>query len=268
MKKVLIIGYGLVGQHTGKYFTYADYVDKDGIVRNVKSNDASVHTKWDIAFISVPTPMQDNGRCDMSYIYDVLTNWKDKVNYFCSRSTVEIGTTDYVNDNLETNFCVQPEYLGMTPKHVMVEPKGDPFIILGGSKDVTKIFAEEWMKVTNAYAQIFQTEGKTAECVKLMENTFLATKVIFMNEWFDIAENVGVNFNELRELWLLDPRVSRDHTYCYRDKRGFGGRCLPKDLNNLVYYCRNFIKKPAKMIEFILGYNKELRANNIEEDEE
>jgi UDP-glucose 6-dehydrogenase len=67
-----------------------------------------------------------------------------------------------------------------------------------------------------------------------MENCFLALKVTFCNEFFDIAEQFGVDYNELRELWLLDPRIGRSHTFVMPDDRGFGGKCLPKDVSALV----------------------------------
>jgi UDP-glucose 6-dehydrogenase len=68
-----------------------------------------------------------------------------------------------------------------------------------------------------------------------MENSFLALKVTFCNEIYDIAQAVGVDYNELRELWLLDPRIGRSHTFVMPDARGFGGKCLPKDMAALVH---------------------------------
>lgn len=68
----------------------------------------------------------------------------------------------------------------------------------------------------------------------LMENCFLALKVTFCNEFYDIAERFGIDYNELRELWLLDPRIGRSHTFVLPDDRGFGGKCLPKDVSAMV----------------------------------
>jgi UDPglucose 6-dehydrogenase len=88
-----------------------------------------------------------------------------------------------------------------------------------------------------------------------MENSFIATKVSFVNEFYDLAETIGVNFNELRELWLADSRVSRHHTYCYGNNRGFAGKCLPKDLKNLAHFFR-MKGKPSGFMEFIISYNQ------------
>ena len=74
----------------------------------------------------------------------------------------------------------------------------------------------------------------TAELTKYMENAWLATQVTFSNEFYEIAQNFGVDYLELRELWGLDPRVSMSHTLVFKHKRGFGGKCLPKDLDAII----------------------------------
>jgi UDP-glucose 6-dehydrogenase len=62
----------------------------------------------------------------------------------------------------------------------------------------------------------------------------LALKVTFCNEFFDVAGAYGIDYNELREVWLEDPRIGRSHTFVYEDKRGYGGKCLPKDVSALI----------------------------------
>src|SRR5207249_2446719 len=56
----------------------------------------------------------------------------------------------------------------------------------------------------------------------------------FCNEFFDIAEQLNVDYSELRELWVLDPRIGKSHTFVFPDKRGYGGKCLPKDLDAVI----------------------------------
>jgi UDP-glucose 6-dehydrogenase len=67
-----------------------------------------------------------------------------------------------------------------------------------------------------------------------MENAYLAMKVTFCNEFYDIATKFGVDYNEMRELWLQDPRMGRSHTFVFPDDRGYGGKCLPKDVNAII----------------------------------
>ena len=78
------------------------------------------------------------------------------------------------------------------------------------------------------------TTAETAELVKYATNTFLATKVEFTNELYDAAIHLGIDFERLRELWLLDPRIGRSHTGVNRKARGFGGACFPKDMSAFI----------------------------------
>ena len=68
-----------------------------------------------------------------------------------------------------------------------------------------------------------------AEVVKYMENAFLATKVAFCNEFFDLCSAVGVDYDWVRLLWLQDDRINPSHTLV-TGERGYGGQCLPKDM--------------------------------------
>ena len=68
-----------------------------------------------------------------------------------------------------------------------------------------------------------------------MENSFYSVKVTFCNQFYDLAESMGIDYNQLRETWLLDPRISKSHTFVYPDNRGYGGSCLPKDTAAIIY---------------------------------
>ena len=70
--------------------------------------------------------------------------------------------------------------------------------------------------------------------MKYMENSYLALKVTFVNEFYEICRTFGADWHAVREGWLLDPRVERSHTAVFINQRGFGGRCLPKDVNAIA----------------------------------
>ena len=82
--------------------------------------------------------------------------------------------------------------------------------------------------------RIYQADAKTVEMAKYMENAFLAMKVTFCNEMYDIANALGADYNLAREIWVADPRIGTSHTFVYDDNRGYGGSCLPKDMASLV----------------------------------
>ena len=257
--RVLIVGYGHVGHQMARYFTDACYVDVDERPRRV-CDDEPVHPKevYDIGFICVPTPEggEDSaGACDVSMVRAAYARWWAYARYWCIKSTVTPGTCESLGDRV----CFSPEYYGETLGHPLVGIPRDPFIILGGPPDVTQAFATAWTLVTNSYARIYQTDSRTAELCKLMENAWIAVKVSFCNEMYDLAHAGAVDWNMLRELWLADPRVSRSHTYVYPDNRGWGGKCIPKDTANLCAWAREQ-GHPAELIEATREYNARLRA--------
>jgi UDP-glucose 6-dehydrogenase len=76
---------------------------------------------------------------------------------------------------------------------------------------------------------IFQTDTTTAEMVKYMANCFLATKVIFANEMYDICQKLGVKYEEVKQMVVADKRIKDTHLNI-TTVRGFGKKCFPKDL--------------------------------------
>jgi UDP-glucose 6-dehydrogenase len=97
---------------------------------------------------------------------------------------------------------------------------------------------------------------------KYMENAFYATKVMFCNEFFDIARRFGVDYNELREVWLADPRISRDHTFVYPQDRGFGGKCLSKDTAAIIAASEQQGYTPA-LLRAVMAVNAKYRREDV-----
>jgi len=70
-----------------------------------------------------------------------------------------------------------------------------------------------------------------------------------------------VDYNELREIWLADPRISRDHTFVYPDNRGFSGKCLPKDVSAIIASAKARGAKPS-LLEAVMAINESHRADD------
>jgi UDPglucose 6-dehydrogenase len=250
---MLIVGYGHVGQQMGRWFTEAEYVEEDGVCRKVGDGQPGTNWRYELGMICVPTPQDCAGYCDTSIVREAYARWNERVESWCLKSTVSVGTTEALGPNV----CFSPEYYGESVGHPLREAM--PFVILGGPPEVTRAWATAWSLVTNSETRIYQTDARTAELCKLMENSWLATKVSFCNQFYDLAKAAGVDWHTLRELWLADPRVSRSHTYVYPENRGFGGKCLPKDTANLCAWARK-AGRPAKFMEAVRQYNRELRG--------
>lgn len=223
---IAIIGYGCVGKNMGKLFTEAIVYDP---ILNI-GTQAEVN-RCALSFICVPTPEMENGTCDISIVEDIL-NW-NRSTYVVLRSTVSVGTTEYLAQKYDRHIVYQPEYYGETVDHPYADPQCVDWITLGGEEEDCEVVIEAYQKVRSSQLRIYTAPTRTVEFAKYMENAFLATKVIFSNEMYDIACALGVCFSKARELWLADPRMGRSHTFVYKDNRGFGGKCLPKDLNAL-----------------------------------
>lgn len=97
--------------------------------------------------------------------------------------------------------------------------------------------------------------SRTAELCKYMEKSYLAMKVAFMNQFYDIASAFDVDFDCLREVWLAGPRIGTSHTWV-TEERGFRGRCLPKDVSALISAMME--KGGAPLLEAVLEYNTDL----------
>ncbi len=228
--KVAIVGAGAVGNAIARLFPGSVIFDEPKRIGSRSDVNAC-----DAAFVCVPTPRGTDGSCDISIVEDVVS-WL-QAPLIIIRSTVSVGTTRSLAAKYGKRVVFQPEYgPAETPDHPFNDLLKVRWIILGGDRSSTNKAARLWQDVYNADVVIQQTSPEAAELCKYMENAFLATKVAFCNEFFDIAEHSGVDYNELRELWLLDPRIGKSHTFVFPDKRGFGGKCLPKDLDAIVEY--------------------------------
>jgi UDPglucose 6-dehydrogenase len=227
-----IVGYGAVGRGIHQLFPHAVSYDPP---LGLGSRDEVNRARF--AFVCVPTPMAPDGTADTSIVEDSIA-WI-QAEHIVLRSTVPVGTTDRLRHRYAKKLVFQPEYgPAETPDHPFNDLRNVRWVILGGERADTNAIADLYKTTFNAEIVIQQTDAKTAELTKYMENSYLALKVAFCNEFFDIAEAYGIDYNELRELWLLDPRIGRSHTFVLPHARGFGGRCLPKDLSAMIESAR------------------------------
>jgi UDPglucose 6-dehydrogenase len=252
---VAVVGYGAVGRGIAKLWPNAVVYDTFQALGSVDEVN-----QCQFAFVSVPTPRAPDGTCDTTAVEEVVA-WIE-TDLIILRSTVSVGTTDRLVAQTGKRLVFQPEFgPGETPDHPFREPWSIRWMILGGERNATIAVADLYKTVFNADVAIHQTDARTAELAKYMENCFLALKVTFCNEFYDIAQILGVDYNELREYWLLDPRVSRTHTFVMPDDRGFGGKCLPKDISALVATARAAGYIP-QLLEAVMEVNEALRSES------
>lgn len=221
--------------------------------------DRQAINRCDIAFVCVPSPMQPDGSCDTSIVTSCVA-WIESP-LIVLRSTVPPGTTDRLRSAYGKRVIFQPEYLGETPSHVFAALANRQFIVLGGPPEDTSAAADLYKHYYNSMVRFHFCDAVTAELAKYMENCFYAVKVTFVNAFYDLARAYGVNFDVLREVWLADTRISRDHTFVFPDQRGFSGKCLPKDVSAIVHSCLQRGVDP-KLLRAVLSINDEYLALN------
>ncbi len=253
--KIGIVGFGVVGQALGRAFAPSGHslrvYDKLQPPYNTSTNRTLVNA-CDIVFVAVPTPGMPDGQCDLSQVEECV-GWI--LPPICLKSTVPPGTVEQLSRTHSKLIAFSPEYIGEQPDHPWKEIWSAGFIIVGGPRSVQDLVISAFEGCTGtslAGVSYHRTSARTAELCKYMENCFLATKVAFVNQFLQIALSLEVDFEELRRLWLLDSRVGQSHSRVTTTK-GFGGRCLPKDLNALIATMR--ARGGAPLLEAVADYN-------------
>lgn len=215
----VIAGYGFIGQELHDLIQCEVYDPKKGHF---------VDGEFNICFICVPTPQAKDGSCDASIVLGIPKEIKAKV-YVCL-STIPPDV------KLPNNFVFQPEYSASCSPYPapLAKIKERNFLILGGDPKYTKIVRKFYETIYPPTTRIMETDSKTARIVKYMANSFIATYVSFCNEFYDICKTNKVDYDKVREGFLLDPRMCPWWTYVYEDKLGWGGDCLPKDTAAII----------------------------------
>jgi UDPglucose 6-dehydrogenase len=250
--KVTIVGYGFVGKFMKELFPAAVIYDPNQPDISVTKEEIN---KADVAFIGVPTNMLPDGSCDTSIVESCL-EWLETP-LIVIRSTIKPGTTDSLAKKYPDKHIVfQPEYIGETSNHPMKTGalSEKTFLIFGGSKQDCAKAVEVYQKVYNASVRIMCVSALEAELIKYMENTAIGTMVTLVNEFYNICKAFGVEYDMVREGFLMDPRMSRYFTFVFPDARGFGGKCLPKDINAITKASADVGYK-AEFLEAILKNN-------------
>jgi UDPglucose 6-dehydrogenase len=271
MKKIAVIGTGYVGLVTGTCFAETGNqvvcVDineakvqkmREGIIpiyephldvlfeRNIKAGRLTFTTDIvagiqdaEIIFLALPTPPGEDGSADLSYILGVadhlgkiITDYKVIVD----KSTVPVGTAEKVtaaiqaNANVDFDVVSNPEFLreGFAVDDFM---KPDRVVIGTSSEKAKKVMEQLYKPFVRQGNPIIFMDEKSAELTKYAANSFLATKITFMNEIANFCELVGADVDKVRIGVGSDDRIGKRFLF---PGIGYGGSCFPKDVQALV----------------------------------
>jgi UDPglucose 6-dehydrogenase len=215
----------------------------------------------DVVFIAVGTPSRrGDGHADLSYVFAAareIARSLSKFTVVVTKSTVPVGTSDEVErlmrqENPDADFAMvsNPEFLR---EGAAIRDFKHPDRIVIGTDDprARKVIAEVYRPLHLNAPPILYTDRRTAELTKYAANSFLATKVAFINEIADLAEKVGANVQEVARGIGLDNRIGSKFLHA---GPGFGGSCFPKDTMALIKTGQDN-ETPLRIIETVVAVN-------------
>jgi len=227
-----------------------------------------------IYFVCLPTPMNEDGSADLSIVDDVLerlASSTNKARIAVIKSTVPPGTTEAWNEKFKDTgltvvFC--PEFL--TESNALNDMRNQDRIILGGPRpQINKV--KELFRHAFQTIPIIKTSSTNAELTKYVTNCFLAMKVSFANELYQLctalAQNkLDVDYDRVVECATLDKRLGTSHWTVPsfetdengKSLFGFSLSCFPKDLNALIFKANEMGVNPT-MLKATWEKNLEVR---------
>ena len=249
--KVGVVGQGFVGSaiRTGleNFYEVLTYDIDEKLSKN-SHEDVCVYS--DIIFVCVPTPMRKDGSCDIRILEGALNHidWQVECGFVNGtidtnpvvviKSTIPPGTTEKLFDGLKfkkIQLCFSPEFL--TEANSFEDFKNQTRIIIGGPRPATGVVKQMFRKAFPTIP-IIKTGTKTAEMVKYFTNCFLASKVTFANQMFQICNDNNIDYDKVCEYALYDERIGKSHLAVPGPDGdlGFGGHCFPKDLAAMISF--------------------------------
>jgi len=216
----------------------------------------------DAVFIAVGTPSRrGDGHADLTYVHDAAREIAEAMDHYTvvvTKSTVPVGTGREVariireaRPTADFDVASNPEFLreGSAIGDFMRPDR----VIIGADSDLAReVMRRLYRPLYLIETPIVFTSIETAELIKYAANTFLATKITFINEIADLCEKVGANVNDVARGIGLDGRIGRKFLHA---GPGYGGSCFPKDTLALVKTAQDY-GAPLKIVETVVAVNE------------
>lgn len=193
-----------------------------------------------IIFLALPTPPGEDGSADLKYILGVANDIGEIIQEYkviVDKSTVPVGTADKVREAIARNYkgefdvVSNPEFLreGVAVDDFM---KPDRIVIGASSERAKNLMGELYAPFVRQGNPILYMDERSAELTKYAANSFLATKISFMNEIAQLCERMGANVDMVRRGIGSDERIGKRFLF---PGIGYGGSCFPKDVKALIH---------------------------------
>ncbi len=215
---------------------------KSNVLENrlVFSSDLdSAVKKSQVCFIAVGTPQGEDGSADLKYVFNVAESIAKSMNEYkviVDKSTVPVGTAEKVASIIKQN-SIYPFDVVSNPEFLKQGNAVDDFlhpdrVIIGSDSDrATQIMQDIYSPFFRTGNRVIVMDVKSAEMTKYAANSFLATKISFMNEIANLCEKVGADAEMVRVGMSTDSRIGNKFLF---PGLGYGGSCFPKDVKALI----------------------------------
>jgi len=254
MYNIGIVGRGFVGSAVEFGFSPQTGCDLNNMYIYDKDKSRSLHTLEnvvcysDFIFLSVPTPSNEDGSINLSYVEEALQDISEITseveeamapvnNIVLIRSTVTPGTTRKLQEKYQNlNLVFNPEFL--TERSANFDFINQARYILGGEEKYTNRVANLYRWRFGESIPVIETNYQTAELIKYMNNCFFATKVSFLNEMRQVSDLCDADWDKAVEGFIRDGRIGHSHMNVPGPdgKFGFGGKCFPKDVSAMISF--------------------------------
>jgi UDPglucose 6-dehydrogenase len=187
-------------------------------------------------FICVPSPQDDDGTCDTSILESVLANLTDYTGVIISKCTAPPDVYARLNAKYPT-LVHAPEFL--TAARASIDYADGRFAFIGGSVGAYQREAERIIRMGQRHLEsVYHCTIAEAALAKYAINSFMATKVVFMNELYNVAQAAGIDYDNIAHMIKADSRIGNSHMQVPGPdgQLGFGGACFPKDTSALLKY--------------------------------
>lgn len=264
---IAIVGHGYVGKAVSHGFnSYKVSVNLIDPIYNtdVKSLDG---LELDAAFVCVPTPFGKDGKIDSSIVEEVVKELAPRGCPIIIKSTV---TPDVLEKLWRKNKMIvyNPEFL--TEKNALNDFVNPPMHVFGGSPEITKQVEKIYEKFSRCKpCPVFHMSIKEASFVKYGINSFLATKVLWFNQFKDLIDQNKSDYDSIIKAIGTDNRIGFSHTQVPGpdNKVGFGGACFPKDTQAFSSFAKSKFTILDKVIEENNKYRSQYELDDREKEQ-
>ena len=243
-----LFGYGFVGKAHYEILRHGNYIN---IIDPKFPNLAMPEFEPECAIICVPTPELKTGACDISNVYDCIDKISKDVPILI-KSTISLEGWEMLKDTFpEHKITFSPEFL-----------RAESY--LEDMQNVSLMYLSEegsnfWISVFEKVLQCGYLVATPEELIliKYFKNAFLATKVSFFNQIYDMCQATGTNYEAVAQGIAQDERIGFSHI-TITPQRGWGGMCFPKDTSAILHTANN-VDVDLSLIKAAIDYNNKVR---------